>query len=90
MPFNGSLPTPYWFNPMRLMAEAVGTDDERYVWWYGVLGNTSATQLTDLEVLAANTSITYPDMTSENINALGLKEIFRLWMFHYLWTIITD
>lgn len=90
MPYNGSKETPYWFNPMALMAEAVGTSDDRYVWWYSVLGQTSNTQLTDLVALGNLSEPAYPDMNQTNIDALGLKEIFRVWMLHYLWTIITN
>lgn len=90
MPFNNSKESPYWFNPLTEMALAVGTSDERYIWWSGVLGGTSSNQLTDLEALGDLAEPAYPEMTTENISALGLREIFRIWMLHYLWTIITD
>jgi hypothetical protein len=90
MPFNESKTTPYWFNPMTEMANAVGTSDPRYAWWFGVLGYTSTTQLTDLVALGNLSEPAYPAMDSTNIDALGLKEIFRVWMLHYLWTEITS
>lgn len=90
MSFNGSKPDPYWFNPMTEMALAVGTSDPRYIWWYGVIGNGSPTQLTDMVALGNLSEPAYPAMNTTNIQALGFKEIHRVWMLHYLWTIITN
>ncbi|RTL34987.1 MAG: hypothetical protein EKK48_30190 [Candidatus Melainabacteria bacterium] len=68
---------------MPLLLEAVGADDERYIFWYGALGNSLGASLVDMIALCEGAALTYPEMTAENISALGLKEIFRLWMFEY-------
>jgi hypothetical protein len=86
--FNGSKPDPYWFNPLTEMLLAVGAADPRYIWWSGVLGNSTVPQLTNMTVLGEQPEPTYPAETTENIIALGFAEFFRVWMLHYLWTII--
>lgn len=72
---------------MSLMLEAVGASDPRYVWWYNVVGNAYGNTYVDLEQICAMPEFTYPEETQENITALGFKEFFRVWMFHYLQTL---
>lgn len=69
---------------MQLMLDTVGGADPRYVWWNATVGRTNGVTYVDLEQICALPAFTYPAMTQQNIAALGLKEIFRLWMFEYL------
>ncbi|RTL34632.1 MAG: hypothetical protein EKK48_31055 [Candidatus Melainabacteria bacterium] len=81
--YNGAIGNPAWFAPMQLLLDAVGPDDPRYIFWNGALGNSLGAFLCDMEQVCEASPFAYPDMTQENISALGLKEIFRLWMFEY-------
>jgi hypothetical protein len=69
------------------MGQAVGLSDERYIWWASVVGRQLGITFVDLNVLCSQPPLTYPAMTQENIDALGFKEIFRLWMLEYLYSI---
>lgn len=82
--FNGAVSDPYWFDPMQLLLDAVGASDERYVFWSGAVGNTLGKTLVNMTNICIQPAFTYPDMNQVNIDALGLKEMFRLWMFEYL------
>jgi hypothetical protein len=87
--YDGSRGNPYWFDPVALLLEAVGPDDPRYLWWASVVGRSLGAQLTNMNSLCSLPPLQYPEMTQENIDALGLPEIFRLWMIEYLYSICT-
>lgn len=82
--FNGGVSDPYWYDPMALLLDAVGPNDERYIFWNRVVGNTLGRNLVNMTMICEAPAYTYPAMNDTNIAALGLKEIFRVWMFEYL------
>lgn len=81
--YNGAIGNPAWFNAMDLLLTAVGAEDPRYQFWFGAVGNTLGSVLCDMNDVCESDPFAYPDMTDDNISALGFKEIFRLWMFEY-------
>jgi hypothetical protein len=88
--FNGSVETPYWFDPVRLLGEAVGTDDPRYIWWRDAIGGSLGQSLIDMNQFCAQPAPAYPDMTVESIQVVGLGQVFYLWMVEYLYSITTS
>lgn len=86
MVWNGIGPNPLWFDAVGYLKSAVGADDARYIWWSAAVGGSIGLYLYDMTELGALAEPAYPAMTSENIAAIGLSEVFRLWMVHYLWT----
>ena len=81
--FNGGTTDPAWFDAMQLMLDTVGPDDPRYLWWSSVVGSALPPVLVNMELMCIQPAFTYPEMNQENIDALGLVEMCRLWMFEY-------
>ncbi len=81
--FNGGTTDPAWFDAMQEMLDAVGADDPRYLWWASVVGSALPPVLVNMTTICEQPAFTYPEMTQENIDALGLPEMCRLWMFEY-------
>lgn len=85
--FNGNTTDPAWFDAMQTMLDAVGPADPRYLWWASVVGSSLPPVLVNMTTICEQAAFTYPAMTQENIDALGLVEMCRLWMFEYFQSI---
>jgi hypothetical protein len=88
--FNGGTTDPAWFDAMGTFLTAVGALDPRYIWWSAIVGNRLGAVLVNMENLCQGPVLTYPDMNQTNIDALGLTEMCRLWMFAYFQSLYQD
>lgn len=72
------------------MRDTVGGDDAAYLWWRSAVGGSLGQYLIDMVAFCASDPPAYPDMTAENIQVVGVSEIFRLWMLEYLYSVTTS
>lgn len=85
--FNGGTTDPAWFDAVQLLLDAVGPEDPRYLWWASIVGSALPPVLVNMTNMCIQPAFVYPEETQENIDALGLVEFFRVWMFEYFQSI---
>lgn len=88
--FNGSVPNPYWFDPLGLMKSVVGETDPAYIWWANAIRGSLGQSLIDMNNFCSQPAPVYVALTLENIQAIGLKTMFLQWMLEYLYSITTS
>lgn len=84
--FSGGVDVNYWFDPMALMLAETAPDDPRYVWWSGVLGTTLGLNLINMVTFCSQPPPAYPPLNQESFDALGLEQVFRMWLGEVLYT----
>jgi hypothetical protein len=85
--FNGSVPNPYWFDPLALHESVSGSNDASYRWWLNALSGSLGQFLMNMDDFCSADAPVYVAMTPTNIEAIGLKTMYLNWMSEYLYSI---